>query len=84
MTHSTLLTLAIAPGMRHEVDPYHLAAVDGLPRIHPSRWNGVLFAVGHGALVTLPTSGLPAVGKLRRSQTPFLYDVPPLESGASR
>ncbi len=58
MTHSTLLTLAIALGMRHGVDPDHLAAIDGLSRIHPSRWNGVLFAVGHGALVTLLAVGV--------------------------
>ncbi len=58
MTHSTLLILAAALGMRHGVDPDHLAAIDGLSRIRPSRWNGILFAVGHGAFVTLLAVGV--------------------------
>jgi high-affinity nickel-transport protein len=58
MTHSTLLTLAVALGLRHGVDPDHLAAIDGLSRLRPSPWNGVLFAVGHGALVTLLAVGV--------------------------
>jgi nickel/cobalt transporter (NiCoT) family protein len=58
MTHSTLLTLATALGLRHGVDPDHLAAIDGLSRIRPSRWNGFLFAIGHGALVTLLAVGV--------------------------
>jgi len=58
MTHSTLLTIATALGLRHGVDPDHLAAIDGLSRIRPSRWNGILFAVGHGALVTLLAVGV--------------------------
>jgi high-affinity nickel-transport protein len=58
VTHSSLLTLAVALGLRHGVDPDHLAAIDGLSRLRPSRWNGVLFAVGHGALVTLLAVGI--------------------------
>lgn len=58
MTHSALLTLAAALGLRHGVDPEHLAAIDGLSRVRPSRWNGVLFAIGHGALVTLLAVGV--------------------------
>lgn len=58
MTHSTLLILAAALGMRHGVDPDHLAAIDGLSRLRPSRWNGILFAIGHGALVTLLAVGV--------------------------
>ena len=45
--------LAVALGMRHGVDPDHLAAVDGLSRVRPSPLNGVLFALGHGEVVTL-------------------------------
>ena len=45
--------LAVALGMRHGVDPDHLAAVDGLSRVRPSPLNGVLFALGHGGVVTL-------------------------------
>ncbi|RTI60296.1 nickel permease [Thermus scotoductus] len=48
-----LEVLAVALGMRHGVDPDHLAAVDGLSRVRPSPFNGVLFAIGHGGLVTL-------------------------------
>jgi high-affinity nickel-transport protein len=58
VTHSALLTLAVALGLRHGVDPDHLAAIDGLSRLRPSRWNGVLFAIGHGALVTLLAVGV--------------------------
>lgn len=58
MTHSALLTLAMALGLRHGVDPDHLAAIDGLSRLRPSRWNGVLFAIGHGILVTLLAVGV--------------------------
>jgi nickel/cobalt transporter (NiCoT) family protein len=58
MTHSTLLILAAALGLRHGVDPDHLAAIDGLSRIRPSRWNGILFAIGHGAVVTLLAVGI--------------------------
>jgi high-affinity nickel-transport protein len=69
MTYSTLLTLAAALGLRHGVDPDHLAAIDGLSRIRPSRWNGVLFAIGHGALVTLLAVGVG--GLLARKLEPY-------------
>src|SRR5215471_866581 len=58
MTHFTLLTLVGPLCLRHGVDPDHLAAIDGLSRVHPSRWNGVLFAAWHGALVTLLAVGV--------------------------
>lgn len=58
MTHPALLTLAIALGLRHGIDPDHLAAIDGLSRLRPSRWNGVFFALGHGAIVTLLAVGV--------------------------
>lgn len=48
-----LEALAVALGMRHGLDPDHLAAVDGLARLRPSPWTGLLFALGHGAVVTL-------------------------------
>jgi high-affinity nickel-transport protein len=48
----------MALGLRHGVDPDHLAAIDGLSRLRPSRWNGVLFAIGHGILVTLLAVGV--------------------------
>jgi len=61
VTHSALLTLVVALGLRHGVDPDHLAAIDGFSRLRPSRWNGILFALGHGAIVTLLAVGM---GKL--------------------
>lgn len=69
MTHSALLTLAVALGLRHGVDPDHLAVIDGLSRLRPSRWNGVLFAVGHGLLVTLLAVGVG--GLLARTVGPY-------------
>lgn len=57
----SLLVLTLGLGMRHGVDPDHLAAVDGLSCIHPSRWNGVLFAIGHGLFVTLLAVGVGGV-----------------------
>lgn len=69
MTHSALLTLAVALGLRHGVDPDHLAVIDGLSRLRPSRWNGVLFAVGHGLLVTLLAVGIG--GLLARTVGPY-------------
>lgn len=44
-------------GLRHGLDPDHLSVIDGLSRLRPSRWNGLLFAVGHGLLVTLLAVG---------------------------
>lgn len=48
---STLM-LVLTLGMRHGVDADHLAAIDGFSRLRPSRWNGVLFGLGHGLVVT--------------------------------
>ena len=39
--------LAVALGMRHGVDPDHLAAVDGLSRVRPSPLNGVQIGRAH-------------------------------------
>ncbi|MGA7799985.1 MAG: nickel transporter [Gammaproteobacteria bacterium] len=52
-----LLTVVFLLGMRHGMDPDHLATIDGLTRFnaatHPrlSRWAGFLFSAGHGAVV---------------------------------
>ena len=55
--NSTLL-LGLALGMRHGADPDHLTAIDGLCRIRPRLTNGVLFALGHGLVVTLLAAGV--------------------------
>ena len=61
MKGAALVTVIAALGMRHGVDPDHLSVIDGLSRFHPSRWNGVYFALGHGIIVTLLAIGF---GKL--------------------
>lgn len=61
MKGAALITVVAALGMRHGVDPDHLSIIDGLSRFHPSRWNGVLFAAGHGIIVTVLAVGF---GKL--------------------
>jgi len=48
-----LAALVFLLGVRHGFDPDHLVAIDGLTRSNRSRWNGVLFSLGHGAVVTL-------------------------------
>ncbi len=53
----TLCTLIVLLGCRHGVDADHLVAVDGWTRYHRctrpllSRYCGVLFSLGHGAVV---------------------------------
>jgi high-affinity nickel-transport protein len=52
-----LLTLAITLGVKHGLDADHLVAVDALTRfnldVRPkfARWCGVVFSLGHGAVV---------------------------------
>src|SRR5471032_607835 len=46
-------------GLKHGLDPDHLAAIDGLTRYNAarrpalSRWSGLLFSAGHGVVVTI-------------------------------
>lgn len=53
-----LLALAFVFGIKHGLDPDHLATIDGLTRFNAStkpwlsKWAGVLFSVGHGLVVT--------------------------------
>jgi len=53
-----LFALAFAFGLKHGLDPDHLATIDGLARFNASskpwlaRWSGVLFSIGHGLVVT--------------------------------
>jgi len=53
-----LLALVFALGLKHGFDPDHLATIDGLTRFNAannkprlSRWSGLLFSLGHGAVV---------------------------------
>jgi high-affinity nickel-transport protein len=52
-----LLALVFVLGLRHGLDPDHLATIDGLTRFNAAanrgvaRWCGMLFSLGHGAIV---------------------------------
>jgi len=50
--------MGLALGMRHGVDPDHLAAIDGLARIRPRATNGIYFALGHVLVVMLLAMGI--------------------------
>lgn len=62
------LVIAFALGVRHGTDPDHLTAIDGLSRIHPRATNGLVFALGHGCVVTLLAAG---VGHLLAARLAF-------------
>ena len=66
---SPTLLIAFALGVRHGTDPDHLTAIDGLSRIRPRTSNGLLFALGHGAIVTLLAAG---VGHVLAGRVAFL------------
>jgi len=55
---NSTLVLAFALGVRHGTDPDHLTAIDGLCRLRPRASNGLLFAIGHGTVVTLLAAGI--------------------------
>jgi high-affinity nickel-transport protein len=66
---TSTLVVAFALGVRHGTDPDHLAAIDGLSRIRPRSTNGVWFALGHGAIVTVLAAG---VGHILADRVSFL------------
>jgi nickel/cobalt transporter (NiCoT) family protein len=53
-----LLLMVFLLGLKHGLDPDHLATIDGLTRFNAgarprlARWSGLLFSLGHGAVVT--------------------------------
>jgi high-affinity nickel-transport protein len=53
-----LVLVVFILGMKHGMDPDHLATIDGMTRFNAqrrprlSRWSGFLFSLGHGAVVT--------------------------------
>jgi high-affinity nickel-transport protein len=53
-----LVAVVFFLGLKHGLDPDHLAAIDGLTRFNAaarprlSRWSGLLFSAGHGMVVT--------------------------------
>jgi high-affinity nickel-transport protein len=54
-----LVTLVFFLGLKHGADPDHLVTIDGMARFNAvrrprlSRFSGLLFSLGHGAVVTL-------------------------------
>jgi len=54
----SLIAVVFLLGLKHGLDPDHLAAIDGLTRFNAanrprlSRWSGLLFSAGHGLVVT--------------------------------
>ena len=53
-----LVLVVFILGMKHGMDPDHLATIDGMTRFNAqrkpllSRWSGFLFSLGHGIVVT--------------------------------
>lgn len=62
------ILVAFALGVRHGTDPDHLTAIDGLSRMRPRASNGLLFAIGHGSVVTLLAAG---VGRVLADRVSF-------------
>jgi len=62
-----LVMMVFLLGLRHGMDPDHVATVDGLSRRgaqdrpNGARWSGCFFSLGHGAVVTL-VAGVVAAG----------------------
>ncbi len=75
-----LVLLVFILGLKHGMDPDHLATIDGLTRFNAlhrprvSRWSGFLFSLGHGAVVTL-VAGIVAVAAGEWSAPVWLEDV---------
>lgn len=61
---SALCALVFLLGMRHGFDADHLATIDGLTRLNAlqrrpfARWCGMLFSLGHGAVVMAIAAGV--------------------------
>ena len=61
-----LALIVFVLGLKHGLDPDHLATIDGLTRFNAhdrprlARWSGCLFSLGHGFVVTL-VAGVVAV-----------------------
>jgi len=63
----SLVAVVFLLGLKHGLDPDHLAAIDGLTRFNAgrrpalSRWSGLLFSAGHGVVVTLVAIGVATI-----------------------
>ena len=67
-------------GLKHGMDPDHLATIDGLARFNVrtkprlSRWSGFLFSLGHGVVVTAVAAAV-ALAAQQWSAPDWLEDV---------
>jgi len=74
-----LAALVFFLGLKHGMDPDHLATIDGMARFNAvrrpqlSRWSGLLFSLGHGAVVTLVA--VAAVTVAREWQAPLWLEL---------
>lgn len=74
-----LLSVVYALGLKHGMDPDHLATIDGIARGNAgrnprlARWSGFLFSAGHGAIVILVAIGVSLLA--RQWQTPAWLDA---------
>ena len=63
----SLIAVVFLLGLKHGLDPDHLAAIDGIARYHAqrrprlARWSGLLFSAGHGVVVTMVAIGVATV-----------------------
>ncbi len=75
-----LVAVVFLLGLKHGLDPDHLAAIDGLTRFNSarrpvlSRWSGALFSAGHGVVVTLVAIAVATVATDWRAP-PWLEDA---------
>ncbi len=74
-----LLAVVYALGLKHGMDPDHLATVDGIARSNAARsprlarWSGFLFSAGHGAIVILVAIAVSVLAQ--RWETPAWLDT---------
>lgn len=74
-----LLAVVYALGLKHGMDPDHLATIDGITRSNAARdprlarWSGFLFSAGHGAVVILVAIGVSLLAQ--KWQTPQWLDA---------
>ncbi len=74
-----LAALVFFLGLKHGMDPDHLVTIDGMARFNAvrrprlSRWSGLLFSLGHGAVVTLVAVAVATVA--REWQAPLWLEL---------
>jgi len=74
-----LLAVVYTLGLKHGLDPDHLATIDGIARSNAARkprlarWSGFLFSAGHGTIVILVAIGVSLLA--RQWETPAWLDA---------